>query len=318
MEKIKYELSGGYTDWQAMLPIEFEKKYNLVSLLEEALWDGRPWDYDQTIPFILVGGRTLDPSTEEVEEMGYEGFAKKYPNGKPLHQPSANSEEFRDILNWGSIFATEHQVTDNPANGGGGIYRIISTKIKKVLEQFNLPPHRFYPAEVTHEITGEKRPYYLFHLTHEKGDYLDTAYWPKMEASIIKKGEFNTKTNIWSKDETVKKFDKGSFSDVSDYRNKAHQFKRTHAGIAIEGKINFQTKEGKEAKKKLRGYLTEHPYYVYKESHDIIGMGTSMVISKNLKEALELAFPNEEWYDKRNEEGIKIVRDYQPGEELPF
>ena len=237
MEKIKYELSDGYGDWKAMLPIDFKGSLELIKILDNSSFDSKVWNGIDTIEFKLIGDRTLDPSTEEIEELGYDGFDEKYPYGKPLHQPGTKGEEFRDILNWGSIFGTEHEVTDNPANGGSGIYRIISPKMKLALEQFHLPPHRFYPAQVTHEITGEKRPYYLFHLTYENGGRFKNAYWPKMSAKIIKEGSFNEKLMKREKDLFIKSFGEGSFENDKDYFSKVSFTMRKHAGVNTEKKI---------------------------------------------------------------------------------
>ena len=317
MKKLKYTLNSGYTDWQAMLTADYKYSFELVELLDNCIWDPSVWKHQDTIPFKLIGDRTVDPSSEEVEEMGNDGFAKKYPHGKPLHQPGDKGQEFRDILEWGSIFMTEHKVTDNPCNGGGNTYRIISPKLKQVLEQFNLPPHRFYPVEVTHEITGEKQSYYLFHLTHELGDHLDTAFWPMMETTVIKRGQFNPETNSRTNDEIVGKFGLGSITDVQDYFHKTHIFTRDHAGIAIEGKIDFSSPEGQEAKKKLRFYSTKESHYVYEKPYDLLGLETTIVISEDLKKALEENFPGKDLYFE-SKNMVDVVTGYQPGEELPF
>ena len=306
MKKISHRFSSGFGDWQVMLPVEFEKENGLSSLLDEALWNGRPWNGDRTIPFILVGDRTWDLSTEEFEELGHEGFEKKYPHGKPLHQPGTNGEEFRDVLRWGAMISIEHQVTENPANGGGGVYRIVSPKIKEVLEQFHLPPHRFYPAEVTHEITGEKKPYYLFHLTRETGGRYENTYWPAMETYITKQGEI------------INKFDKGSFKDIYDFRQQCTTFKRDHANIKIKGKIDSSTKEGMEARSELRKYDTKHPYFIFTQPYDLIWLGVEMLISNNLKAALDKASPEQEWGFKLDNDHVDVVTGYEPGEELPF
>ena len=318
MKKISHRFSSGFGDWQVMLPVEFEKENGLSSLLDEALWNGRPWNGDRTIPFILVGDRTLDPSTEEIEELGYDGFDEKYPYGKPLHQPGTKGEEFRDILNWGSIFGTEHEVTDNPANGGSGIYRIISPKMKLVLEQFHLPPHRFYPAQVTHEITGEKRPYYLFHLTNENGGRFENAYWPKMSAKIIKEGSFNEKLMKREKDLFIKSFGEGSFENDKDYFSKVSFTMRKHAGVNTEKKLDLDNEEDYKIWEKIRDYRVKHSYFVFEKAYDLLPLGTEILISNELKIALNNNFPEMQWFFKREEDAVDVVTGYQPGEELPF
>ena len=316
MKKLKYILNGGYTDWQAMLPVSFNGSSELIELLEDCSWEGGVWESNDVLKYLLVGDRTIDPNSEEVEKLGYEGFAKKYPHGKPLHQPGDKGQEFRDILEWGSIFMTEHKVTDNPENGGGSVYRIVSPKLKSILEQFNLPPHRFYPAEVIHEITGEKQPYYLFHLTYENGHYLQNSYWPMMETIIIKKGSYDQRKGM-EPDQELKRFEKGSFTDFQDYINKTHTFERSHANIQIEGKIDYQTEEGRIAREKLRDYRSNEPYYVYKEDYDLMGFDTTMIISENLKRALDEHFPKKNLYFE-SKNIVDVVTGYQPGDELPF
>ena len=309
MKKLKYTLNSGYIDWQAMLPVEFNQIHGVKDVLDSTTFKSSVWNGKEKINFQLISSRTNDPSTEELEKFGIKGFQLKYPHGKPLHQPGTNGQEFRDILEWGSIILTEHQVTESPKNGGGNTYRIISPKLKQVLEQFNLPPHRFYPAEVTHEITGEKRPYYLFHLTYEKGNYLQSAYWPMIESVILKK-----ETNS---DQLIKRFEKGSFNDFQDYIKKTNDFERKHTNIKIEGRISMSTPEGREARKLLRKYSSKEPYYVYNDHYDLLGFDTTMIISEDLKNALDKNFPEKELY-LEYANMVDVVTGYQPGEALPF
>ena len=318
MKIIKHEFSGGYGDWQAMLPASFENSYMLVKMLKNASWQPGIWEGKEVIPFILVGDRTWDLSTEEMEELGYDGFEKKYPYGKHLHQPGANGEEFRDILHWGAMINTEHQITENPKNGGGNTYRIVSPKMKEILEQFHLPPHRFYPAEVTHEITGEQRPYYLFHLTRETGTYLENAFWPMMKTIVIKEGRYDESKMKRKKNILVKQFDLGSFEDFEDYKRKVSFAKRDHAGVDIDKKLDLEKEEDYNIWKKIRDYRTHQPFFVFNEPYDLLWMGTEMLISDELKEALDKAFPNKKWYYEREDDDIKVITGYQPGEELPF
>ena len=46
-----------------------------------------------------------------------------------------------------------------------GYHLIISPKFKSVLETLNLPPHRFYPAEI--DVLGEVHHYFVLHFIHE-------------------------------------------------------------------------------------------------------------------------------------------------------
>ena len=319
MKIIKYELAGSYSDWEAMLPVSFKGSIELTELLDNSTWKPGAWKGTETIPFILVGDRTWDLSTEEMEELGYDGFAEKYPNGKPIHEPGANGEEFRDILNWGSIIMTEHNVVEHPGNKGDNVYRIISPKMKEVLEQFYLPPHRFYPAEVTHEVTGEKRPYFLFHLTYETGGYLNNAHWPMLKTIVYTEGEFDHDKWETTDDVILHEFEKGSFKDFKDFQHKYDKFLRERENVPLDRKFDLEKDEDYEFwDEKFSKYRSKEPYYIFTEPFDLIWMGTSMFISKDLKEALDKAFPNKQWYYERDEEGIDIITGYQPGEELPF
>ena len=318
MKAIKYELAGSYSDWQAMLPTSFENSNDLVKLLKNSSWKSGVWHKKDPIPFILVGDRTWDLSTEEVEELGYDGFAKKYPYGKPLHQPGANGEEFRDILHWGAIINTEHEVTENPRNGGGNTYRIISPKMKSVLEQFHLPPHRFYPAEVTHEITGEKRPYFLFHLTYETGNCLDNAYWPMMMSKVVKKGEYDESTGSFMDDEIWHTYERGTFQSFKEFQEQFNLDSRKWANVSLTKELDLDDDEDYEIWLKLAVYEAREPYYVFEDSMDLIWIGTTMLISDEIKTALDETFPKKPWYYEREDDDIKVVTGYQPGEELPF
>ena len=317
MKKLKYTLNSGYDDWQAMLPTSFKNSTELAELLEDSSWSPGAWNGTETIPFILVGKRTWDLSTEEVEELGHDGFKQKYPYGKPLHQPGANGEEFREILDWGSLPNIEHEITQNPVNGGGNTYRIISSKLKDILEKFQLPPHRFYPIEVTHEITGEKRPYFLFHLTYETGDYVDNAYWPMMESKIIKKGSLDEEKGIQSEDKLWHTYDIGTFKTYKEFQEQFNLDSRKWANVSLTKELDLENDEDYEIWLKMAIYEAKNSHYVYEEPFDLIWMGTTMMISEDLKKALDENFPEQELY-LEFPNIIDVVTDYQPGEELPF
>ena len=318
MKKLVCGLNSGYDDWQAMLPTSFKPGSDLVQILENGTWKPKIWECNEVIPFILVGKRTWDLSTEEKEELGHNGFKQKYPFGKPLHQPGTKGEEFRDILYWGANPMIEHTVFENPDNGGSGVFRIVSPKLKEVLEQFQLPPHRFYPAEVTHEITGEKRPYYLFHVTNESGNYLDNIYWPMVEVAIAKKGEFDYNNMASGKLENVKTYERGSLKDSKDFQKKYNDFTKQLAGIPEDKVLDLNNDEDYEIWwEKLSMFEAKYLNYVYLDQLDLIGFGTEIIISNELKKALDESFSGKNLH-LNNENMVDVITGYKPGEELPL
>ena len=319
MKKLVCGLNSGYDDWQAMLPIDFNLGGDLVQILENGSWKPKAWESNEVIPFILVGKRTFDLSAEEVEELGYDGFEQKYPFGKPIYQAGTNGEEFRDILEWGANPIMEPPVFETPKNGGSGVYRIISPKMKKILEQFHLPPHRFYLAEVTHEITGEKRPYYLFHLTYESGNHLDNSYCPVMESFIYKEGEFDYDNWVTTDDIILHKFEKGSIKDFDNYQKQYQEYIRNLEDIPLDREFDLNDEDDYEIwSEKLGPYKGKENYYVFQESLDLMGLSTEIMISNQLKETLDQEFPGQEWGYKLSDDHVEVVTGYQPGEELPF
>ena len=212
----------------------------------------------------------------------------------------------------------EHSVVENPDNGGSGVYRIVSPKLKEILEQFHLPPHRFYPAEVTHEITDEKRPYYLFHLTYEGGDYLNNAYWPVMESTIYKEGGIDNSSGLPKNDEILHKLDKGTMSDYSHFQQLYKEYIRNREGIALDKELDLDNEEDYELwSSKLSKYNTREYYYIFREPLDLMGFGTDIIISKLLKDEIQKNFPDKglclEFPNMMN-----IITNYQLGETLPF
>lgn len=132
---------------------------------------------------------------------------------------------------------------------------IISPKIKKVVERFNLPEHRFYEAKVKALHSQEVRDYYIFHLLY-------TPYDKLMYEEITFKAELESPT-----DSMVRIFEKGYI------RSKEHWFEVRH-------KLSEKYKDYSVTMKPER--------FLYKEKYDILwGSMGPIIFNEKVKTALE-------------------------------
>ena len=65
--------------------------------------------------------------------------------------------------------------------------------------------------------------------------------------------------------------------------------------------------------KKIELYETKNTYYVYTQDWDLIGMGSSIVISERLMHAIKETFIDDEWFSKINS---RVIMGCQPGDNL--
>ncbi|MFK7903553.1 MAG: hypothetical protein AB8B69_00435 [Chitinophagales bacterium] len=132
---------------------------------------------------------------------------------------------------------------------------IISPKIKKVMERFKLPDHRFYEAKVKALHSQEIRTYYIFHLLYSPFDKL-------FYEEIIFKAELESST-----DNKIRIFEKGYI------RSKEHWFEERHT----------LSEKYKDYSIKMMPEL-----FIYKEEYDVLwGQMGPIVFNEKVKIALE-------------------------------
>ncbi len=132
---------------------------------------------------------------------------------------------------------------------------IISPKIKKVMERFNLPEHRFYEAKVKALHSQEVRDYYIFHLLY-------TPYDKLMYEEITFKAELKSST-----DNMIRIFEKGCI------RSKEHRRE------IVRPLIKEYEKYSVEMKPKV---------FIYKNPYDILwGEMGPIIFNEKVKTALE-------------------------------
>ncbi len=104
-------------------------------------------------PFVHYNRNEIKDDNLYERSIKYKRFWKKYSKIKlTLDCVRGGNLVIRDYLNW--------------QLGSPDAYKIVcSQKFKSVLENLNLPPHRFYPAEI--DVLGEVHHYFVLHFIHE-------------------------------------------------------------------------------------------------------------------------------------------------------
>lgn len=124
------------------------------------------------------------------------------------------------------------------------------------MERFVLPPHRFYPVRVKHEVTAEERNYFIFHLLGDFTTEMYAAYWPSMKFYVKKE-----KTK-----EIVQAFPQESAIDYDNYL-------RIYRGFSSEYDLD--------------DIFPYFPYYVYREPYDLVwGENGRMAMSLEMGQVL--------------------------------
>ena len=86
----------------------------------------------------------------------------------------------------------------------------------------------------------------------------------------------------------------------------------------LKKKLDLDNEEDYKIWEKIRDYRVKHSYFVFEKAYDLLPLGTEILISNELKIALNNNFPEMQWFFKREEDAVDVVTGYQPGEELPF
>jgi hypothetical protein len=160
----------------------------------------------------------------------------------------------------------------------------LSTGLKNILTRFVLPTHRFYSAEVTNPVTGEKRNDYWILLL--KNMYYSEMYFPGTEWEISDRYR-----NV-----VVERFEKGRIKSIQEITSIQ---KRYEEDDAKAGKNHF--------------YTCSPSLITYKQPFDLIPFTIDdMLVSEALKTAIEQSGLNEDiGFEKLN---FTIVTGYQDEE----
>ncbi|MFK7903552.1 MAG: hypothetical protein AB8B69_00430 [Chitinophagales bacterium] len=223
MKYYKLDKSKEFILYHVGLPYEEEERLRLFE--EEKIGSIHTWEKSEVIHFLL---------------WEYGSLSSKFKTPK-----------FCDFHTWAGDF-----IHNPPLMGQiDGRLWIISPKIKKVMERFKLPDHRFYEAKVKALHSQEIRTYYIFHLLY-------TPYDKLFYEKITFKAELKSPT-----DHMVRIFEKGCI------RSKEHWFE-----------------ERRKLSEKYEDYrITMMPErFLYKERYDILwGQMGPIIFNEKVKIALE-------------------------------
>jgi len=283
-----YDLSDGYTEWSANLLVS-DAASELVETMND--WSNpRLWDNPQPLEFLLMGSRTDDPSTEELDELGLDGFYKKYPYGKTWVEVEENN--WQDVLLWQSMGLTEYSIMPYPDTVE---HRIISPRMKTCLEQFKLSPHAFYPIKVRHEITGEVRDYFLLHFLKKGGGHKMSTYWPMMKI----KSFYNLKErdNQGKRKQVVlKQYERGEYQVYDEF--------------IIDYRENLKKWDPDD---NLLIY-TSVDAYIFTQDWDVFEFEGTVLMNNKVHQAFIREYGEDYGTETKN---LKVATGYTPGDPLP-
>ncbi len=119
-------------------------------------------------------------------------FKKDFNHGTPNSYRNVHPREFPNFNPDLEITLHKNAIPTDYIEKVGPAFGIIINKIfKTVLEQFNLPPHRFYPIKVYHK--AELLEYYWFHYIIDIWEFVDIE---KSSAQIFHKFKFEVQEII--------------------------------------------------------------------------------------------------------------------------
>lgn len=174
---------------------------------------------------------------------------------------------FMDVMRWSSDFTLGGNC---PEKGGAGL--IITEKVKKVLEKYLLPPHRFYKAHIHSAYTKQTRKdYFVFHMTGGANDDYEVNYKKSTYKELSEDEDGNTII--------VNKFPEGTLNNKEEYIEALVG----RSTIIPLGSYPDLERPGKERNNWFR-FINK----VYKQDVDVLwGVFNSIVISQEIKEELE-------------------------------
>jgi len=95
-------------------------------------------------------------------------------------------------------------ITLGASKPDGGVYLIISSRLKNIIEKFRLPPHKFYPTDIyCSEIQASSIDYYLLFIY---GNIKDATNFEKSEYTYLD----------WNTGEVIRKIS-GAFKNAEEY-----------------------------------------------------------------------------------------------------
>ncbi len=252
MNTIKYHLPTGNLawDWHLHFLQEDEARLGLLKILDD-YQQPRFWDGNQTIPMQLVGSRDLVDDHPSKQVVNGEDFVR-------IVEPDGT--EWAPLLEWNAAGGFGRPITGPPMYNID-LVRIVSPKLREIMLRFRLPDHKFFPVQVTHEVTGEKRNYYLFQLLGNIHSGRVHAYWPAISFRFIQ---------VESK-EVFQQFEAGSaktYDEAVDLYRKAK--------TSLEPSTNS-----------LRFV---HDYLMYTEQYDLVWGDGRMGLTESLAQAIAEEF----------------------------
>lgn len=281
MKHFSHYLITFWTSWRWHLHYleADEERQHLVEALD-ARRPPRFWEGDEAIPMQLVGSRRLADDFPEVFNPGNETFVR-------IVEPDGS--EWKHILEWRAAGGLDKPIAGPPWTNTHA-YRIVSPMLRAAISRFALPPHRFYPVEVTHEVTGEQREYFMFHLLGDLHTEKEAAYWKAMPFKI----------SVDKTKETIAQFPQGS---VESYQEYLETFRKTYKELGYAPMETSPT----------------FPYFVYREPYDLVWGDGWMALSEEMGWALLAEFGEEyigEFVGKPTISGFDPEHDTLPAEFL--
>lgn len=237
--------------WYATLSEEEEQRTGLVKLLNQ-----RPTlklGFDHPVKMSLVGDR--------IPGQDYDPFDDSDGKGSIRVGEVKGEEDWAPVLKWHGGFGFNAKVSGPPTIRSKAT--IINEKIRSILPSFHLPEHEFIPVLLTHEVTGESRTYFIFHLLWDPRKDLQACYWPEMAFDYI---DHISKEILFS-------FPKGTAQNVDDCF-KIAQEKVDSLNLKGRGHLNF-------------------PYLILNQQFDLYRHNIKFAISQSLADALVNALGND-------------------------
>jgi hypothetical protein len=270
-----------WTSWRWHLHL-LEKVEQRLQLLDPLQAEDPPrfWEGTDPIPMQLVGERGLvDNYPERATADGADFVRIVDPDGT----------EWKHILEWSASGGLGKAIAGPPKNNPRMI-RIVSPEFKIAMQRFELPPHRFFPVAVTHDVTSEKRDYWMFHLL---GDFITEsleAYWHAMSFYVIEKAS----------KKVIAKFEPGVANSYEQYTASFREINKQH------GFPRFTTR-------------CDHNYFIYRQPYDLVWGDGWMALSEEMGAALLAEFGPEyigTWTGKPTITGFDPEVDVVPEELL--
>lgn len=163
-------------DWHVHFLQKDEDRLGLLKAIDQ-FRDRQAWEGTEVIPMWLAGKRGL------IDD--YPEFAHRR-EGDWVRIVEPAEDQWKTILEWSASGGLTKPIAGPPRNDTYS-FRLVTGPFKEAMSRFHLPEHRFYPVDITHEVTGECRRYYLFQLLKSSWEFKKAAYWPAISYSIFNK-----------------------------------------------------------------------------------------------------------------------------------